>query len=312
MISNLPPIASLSEANHPISLRLPTIVLSVLMLASGCQSIPAPTLQVETKRGVHESSDGLTAPLQKLSQLDADRWFEAAVDHRCYGEIRFVDQKNGIDSFVEIGSASRVTLDSDDSDVVLGTVNTVYSQLVFSTNGGRQFVKEVRGLPRGVEFVAVRKGHVYVGINASYRDSDGYFKWRASYIPFEKKEKEFRDKLLVILEAKLDKANGKIGKYVVLAPKDYQFETNDPSFTESLVKRVDYLESLNLPHIAAYPAQACSLTMQLPVWHSSWDRKDLNEFVTWYQQTKQKYPGWGTAEKDAFVQAHLNTYKNTK
>lgn len=288
------------------------VLVSLLLLVAACRSIPEPLAQVEQKASDIGTLGGLTSPMQKAWEWDSERWFEASVDHSCFGELRFVDRKNGINSFMAFGYPPQIVFVSDDRDVVLGTTGRDDGRLVFSTDGGRRFVKEVRRLPRNgsVEFIEVRKGYVYVGFHNGVTNPDGYFSFKsAEYLPFGGKTKIRDESKLVILEARLDKARARIGQYMLLAPKDYQFQTPMPESAQAFIKRVDYIDTLNLPRVGT--SGACR-AMEVPVWHNSWTREDLNEFVAWYEKTKQAHPGWANAKKEMFVEKHLEKHKNNR
>lgn len=297
---------------------LPRSCLSVLVFAlSACATrpeIPAPTLPVPQSRQVSEA-DGVTAPPQKAWQWDAGRWFTAELDHRCRGPIRFVDEKRGIDTYVGNEDVPHVTFASDDADVVLGVIAGYRNQLVFSTDGGRHFVQEVRGFPehQTIKFVIVSKGRVLVGMQLG-RGEDGYFKWQNPGYrnAWEQKPAALEDSLLVILAAPLDKANGRIGWYSVLAPAGYQFRSAYAEQSKDYMERIDNIESLGLPHSAgARTSDTCGRTLVLPPWSSMMNKQELLEFYAWYEAMKAAHPGWADAETDKFIAWHRNWHRAT-
>ncbi|MEG2031845.1 MAG: hypothetical protein RR376_14475, partial [Janthinobacterium sp.] len=205
----------------------PLVLFAAVTLNSACTSlpaIPAPTLQIAKAPGPIDSNSGPHAPRQLAWPWDEGRTFEAEFNSDCRGPIYFVDKQRNISSFVGIDSPPRATFDSDDPDVILGNIGYA-DQLIFSTNGGRSFFKEVRAFPRSasVEFIAVRKGHVYVGINQQSNDADAYFAWHRTKNKYRSEEMEQYSRKLMILEGKLDKAQGRIASYRILKPKGHQF-----------------------------------------------------------------------------------------
>ncbi len=208
-------------------------------------------------------------PPQKAWQWDENRWFTAELDYECHGTLRFVDQKNGINSFVAYNNLPHIIFGSDDPDVVLGAVAGGFLRLVFSIDGGRNFLQEVRGLPgrETIKFVIARQGHIYVGLSLYGSNADGYFKWQQARVRREAKDdrrQEIEELQLVIIHAPLDKAKGRIGWYSVLAPTSYQFRS--PYAEAEDVKRIDNFDSLGLPHVGgAVPSAACWTTLTPPL-----------------------------------------------
>ncbi|MBV6752518.1 hypothetical protein KV580_19535 [Pseudomonas chlororaphis] len=291
-------------------------LISLVIFLSACAThpeIPAPTAPAPYTRQLDEA-DGITAPPQKAWQWDSNRWFTAELDHRCIGPIRFVDERNGIDTYVGRSQVPRITFSSDDPDVVLAIVAGGYEQLVFSTDGGRHFVQEVRGFPQGqiTQFVMVRKGHVYVGMELLGQHPDGYFKWRHPGFrpPWQTAPPAVEEHQLVILEAPLDKVKNRIGWYSVVAPKDYQFRSEYVDQAQQDIKRIDTIESLGLPHMTdAAPSDACERTLKLPPWSSMMDKEELLQFYDWYATMKATHPGWADAQTDKFIAWHRNWHR---
>ena len=293
-----------------------TSALFLGVLLSACAThpdIPVPVAPVQ--KGVQMSeADGITAPSQKAWAWDENRWFTAELDHRCRGPIRFVDAKNGIDSYVGNDEVPNMTFASDDPDVVLGTLYGAYKQLVFSTDGGRHFVQEVRGLPDGqsTKFIIVKNGHIYVGMKLYDSDADGYFDWQQPGYRSEwtTTPAPLEDSRLVILEAPVDKAKGRLGWYQLLAPAGYTFRSKYAN--EQDIKRIEDINALGLPHVAGpTPKDACGRTLPLPPWSTDWTKENLLKFYGWYDETKIAHPGWATPEKDAFVAWHRNWHRAT-
>lgn len=281
--------------------RIP-ILLMTAALASACgiipgtlPEIPKPTAQVAPTEREVEGYAGLFAPRQRAWPWDADRWFEAEVENSCSGFVYFVDKANGISSYVGYEDAPYVTFGSDDPDVVFGAINA-WGQLVFSTDGGRHFVQEVRGYPRNrtPEFVVVRRGHVYVGFRNTDYELDAYFDWHARSLARNARDGDLVDERLVLLEATLDKAAGRIGNYMLLLPTGYRYPHGTPPLlTLAHIKHGDYIEALNLPRSAgARASDACKGSMKLPPWHMQWSHADLVEYLAWYAATKEANPGW--------------------
>lgn len=285
----------------------PLVLFAAVTLNSACTSlpaIPAPTLQIAKAPGPIDSNSGPHAPRQLAWPWDEGRTFEAEFNSDCRGPIYFVDKQRNISSFVGIDSPPRATFDSDDPDVILGNIGYA-DQLIFSTNGGRSFFKEVRAFPRSasVEFIAVRKGHVYVGINQQSNDADAYFAWHRTKNKYRSEEMEQYSRKLMILEGKLDKAQGRIASYRILKPKGHQFTSPYAAMAAEYIKEVDDIEALGLPHAGGnVPRHRCDTTMQLPVWHHWASKKELAEMNTWYETTKRAHPEWATAEMDKLMQ----------
>ena len=219
---------------------------------------------------------------------------------------------NGIDTYVGNENVPTITFASDDPDVVLATVAGYRDQLVFSTDGGRRFVQEVRGFPehQTVKFVIVKRGQVYVGMQI--HGEAGYFKWQRPGFrnSWEKKLPAIEKSQLIILEAPLDKASSRIGWYMVVAPNDYQFRSNDVDWALEFIKRTDNIESLGLPHSAnAAPSDTCGRTLTLPPWSSMMAKEELIEFYNWYEAMKVAHPGWADAETDKFIAWHRNWHR---
>jgi hypothetical protein len=288
--------------------------ISLLLCLSACatrREIPAPTVPVPEPRQLSEA-DGITAPPQRAWQWDANRWFTAELDHRCRGPIRFVDERNGIDTYVGNEDVPAITFASDDPDVVLAMLAGYRNQLVFSTDGGRRFVQEVRRLPadQTTKFVIVKQGQVYVGMQLF--GPDGYFKWQRPGFrnAWQQEPSAVEVSQLVILAAPLDKANSRIGSYMVVAPTDYQFRSEYADGAQDYIKRIDNIETLGLPHSAqAAPSDTCGRTLALPPWSSGMDKEELIEFYNWYDTMKAAHPGWADAASDYFIAWHRNWHR---
>jgi hypothetical protein len=279
-----------------------------LTACAGLHPIPAPTAVEPEERHITQA-DGIPAPRQKAWHWDAKRWFTAELDHGCYGPIRFVDQANGIDAYVAMGRVPNMTFASDDPEVVLGILQGYWQQLVFSTDGGRNFVREVRGFPKdmAIEFVVVKQGQVYVGAWPLGRNPDGYFRWERPNIRtrWQKQPPPASTRQLVILQAPLDKAKVRIGRYTLLVPEDYQFTSQYANGVANHIKRVKDIDAFGLPHSAEVaPANACDTTLKLPPWSTVMGKDELLEFYSWYDATKAAYPGWADARSDAFIASH--------
>lgn len=273
--------------------------------------IPRPTAQLDPLKHKVQGYAGLLAPRQRAWNWDTNRWFEAEVENDCNGYIYLVDQAKGINGYVGDESAPIVSFSSDDPEVVFGAMSA-WGQLIFSTDGGRHFVREVRDFPvtRRPTFIALRKGYVYVGMPDQNENFEGYFTWNARGIGEHEKGKKFSGEKLVLLEGKLDKVAGRIGNYMILLPKNYRYRYGRPSLAEQThIKRIDEIDSLNLPQTEGARARdACNSSMTLPPWNMMWTHKDLVEFVTWYTATKQANPGWVNEDRDKVVERLKKKY----
>lgn len=292
------------------------LLLPLAIFLSACAThpdIPAPTVLVPAIPQLVKTEQ-IVAPSQKAWQWDEKRWFTAALDHGCYGVVRFVDEKNGIDSYIGKERVPNITFASDDADVVLAVVDGLYKQLIFSTDGGRHFVQEVRGLPKDqiTKFVIVRSGHVYVGMELLGRNPDGYFQWQQPGFRNEwaSKPAAMETHQLAILEAPLDKAHGRIGSYMILAPSNYQFRSEQAQEARSYIKRIDNIDAIGLPHAAvAAPSDSCGRTLALPPWSPLMTKEGLLKFYDWYQTMKDTHPGWATPETDDIIARHRNWHR---
>lgn len=287
------------------------------VVISACASrpeIPEPTIQVPQDRQL-VNVDQIIAPSQKAWQWDANRWFTAELDYQCRGPIRFLDEKNGIDTYVGNDNVPRVIFASDDPDVVLGILASdgYDNQLVFSTDGGRKFVREVRGLPTGqiTTFIIVRGGQVYIGMELLGRDPDGYFEWRSpKYRSPWMTSEEVKNHKLVIVAAPLDKIHSRIGWYSILAPKDYRFHSQEASEAGEFIVRVPDIEALGLPHVGKFPpSDACERSIKLPPWSPMMGKEKLINFYDWYASMKAAYPGWANAKTDALIEEDRNWHR---
>ena len=290
--------------------NLSLLLVWILSACSVYPDIPVPTIQVEDGNRLSQA-EGITAPMQTAWNWDEHRWFTAELDHRCRGPIRFVDKKNGIDSYVGNEAVPNIIFASDDADVVLGTLHGYYPQLIFSTDGGRHFVQEVRGLPNGptLKFIIVKRGHLYVGMHLHEREADGYFKWqqpehRSRWVTEPAAVEEHQ---LVILEALIDKAQGRIGRYKVLAPTNYKFRSKYSDERE--IKRIDNIETIGLPHASgAAPSDACGRAIALPPWVVMDGEKGALELNAWYEVMKAAYPAWAGPDIESFMASHRKRY----
>lgn len=294
------------------------IVASALMvLASACAvhpPIPAPIRQVDVPPGL--TTNGPFGPSQKVWQWDEHRWFTAELNFVCEGPFRFVDSQRGIDSYVGKGNVPNLTFASDDADVIIADMSDFHGQLVYSTDGGRTFFRDVRKFPHvSMEFAIVRNGQVYVGLHLPGQDADGYFAWRrpefrSRYRP-QSGERAIEARQLVILQAPLDKARGRIGWYSLLAPRDYTFRSKAAASAGTEIRRIDDFEALGLPHeVPGVPGDACDDgTLKLPPWQAMWSRETLLEFYDWYETTRATHPGWPGAEFEQHMVWHRNWYK---
>lgn len=291
-----------------------TCILALISTACAThRDIPAPTIPVPGKRLI-SVADGLTAPRQKAWQWDEGRYFTGELDHRCYGPIRFVDESKEIDTYVGVEEVPNIAIGSDDRDVVIAMIGGYRDQLIFSVDGGRTFLREVRGFPQGqtTHFVFVRNGHVYVGMQPHERNPDGYFTWRRPAYRSHRQESipPMQESQLVILEAPLDKARGRIGVYRILTPRDYQFRSEYAYAAQDWVKRVDNLEAFGLPHSTGLaPSDACDRSLKLAPWGADNSREGLLKFYAWYDEMKALHPGWADADTDAFMTWHKKWYK---
>ncbi|MGW8392351.1 hypothetical protein [Pseudoduganella sp. HUAS MS19] len=303
-------------ALHHATKFIPFALATLLSACASHPDIPAPIIQ-QPPTSSGNSIGSVTTPLQKAWNWEGERWFTAELDAGCDGTVRFVDQSRNIDSYVgEIGVPA-ATFTSDDPDVVLANISGFHRQLVFSTDGGRRFVKEVRGLPRGasIQFIAVRNSHVYVGVQQGYNEADGYFDWQRPGIrsQYQMKPPVLKTRLM-ILEAPLDKVRGRIGWYMLLAPHGHQFNSRYAEAARQFIKRVDNIESLGLPHSAgAPPADACDTTLNLPPSYSPPYSEALEKLTAWYEAAKKANPGWTNAKSQSIIdkeRARLMKNKN--
>lgn len=295
--------------------RMRCLPLATLMaLIGACSSVPPPTPQLVQATHAPGMDQGVTGPRQKAWPWDGNRGFEGEFSYACWGPIHFVDPRNQVDSFVAIAYPPMETLDSDDSDVVLAGIFEFNHFLIYSTDGGRNFLKDARGFTYRIspEFVAVRKGHLYVGVrNHDYHGvDDGYFGWRSYSTSSGDKEPRAVDTKLVVLEASIDKARGRIGRYSVLVPKGFEFVRGMPSYAETDIKPVDDIEALNLPHREGeLPRRRCGKSIEVPPWQFQWHSAEIDRYVDWYDATKKAHPGWGDAATDKFVYEELRKYQ---
>lgn len=298
------------------------VMLAAAMLTGGCgilpgslPEIPRPTPQIDPSEHEVKGYEGMFAPRQRAWPWDDRRWFEAEVESTCNGYIYFVDEAKEIDSYVGYESAPYVSFSSDDPDVVFGAIGA-FGQLIFSTDGGRHFVREVRGFPRTLEpeFIAVRQGHVYVGMPDYHQELEGYFTWNARSMQERGQKDKLVEQKLILLEGKLDKAAGRISNYMILLPKTHRFRYRQPTLADRAhMKHVDYIDILNLPHTEEARANdSCKSSMKLPPWQSMWTREDLVEFVDWYAATKQANPGWANDRREKMVEYLKKKYGRTK
>jgi hypothetical protein len=288
-----------------------------VVVVSACATrpeIPPPTVPIPQARQM-VTVEQIIAPPQKAWQWDANRWFTAELDYGCHGPIRFFDEKNGIDTYVGNDHVPRITFASDDPDVVLAMVASdgYRSQLVFSTDGGRHFVQEVRGLPPDqiTEFVIVKRGRVYIGMQLLGRDPDGYFEWQQpKYRNSWEEGVAVETRKLVILAAPLDKVRSRIDWYFIVAPKNYQFRHEDAHSARDYITRVDDIDSLELPHVADFPpSDACGRTIKLPPWSSMMGKEGLIKFYDWYESMKATHPGWANAKTDELIAWDRNWHR---
>jgi hypothetical protein len=290
------------------------LLVSVLPLGACSQyRIPEPVLQVKQDRPKPGLPYGVAEPRKKAWDWGENRWFEGEFNWQCYGRIHFIDPANKIDSYVFNGNPPNKGFDSDDQDVVLGGFNEtrVGSVLIFSTDGGRHFYKEVRPIPtrRPIYFLAVRNQHIYVGTDLYYRkDVDegtyedtlwGYLPWK--YITYEyennKKRIKWNDREIVVLVAKIDKANHRIGAYSLLQPTNVQLPRElQETARAKYITPIDNVEALNLPRMEqpSSPASFCREKLVTQPWrlHGWGSEGAVEEFVKWFEATKKANPGW--------------------
>lgn len=302
------------RSGYPIRLLWLSLLVVVISACATRPEIPVPTAVIPLGRQLVDV-DQIIAPSQKAWQWDASRWFTAELDHNCRGPIRFLDEKSGIDTYVGDDQVPRIIFASDDPDVVLGILASdgYKNQLVFSTDGGRKFVQEVRGLPADqiTAFIVVRRGLVYIGMELLGRDPDGYFEWRSpKYRNSWEAGAAVENRKLVILAAPLDKIHSRIGWYLIIAPKEYQFRSEDAPAARDYIVRVPDIDSLGLPHVGDFPpSDACGRSIKLPPWSSMMGKEGLINFYDWYESMKAAYPGWANAKTDALIAWDRNWHR---
>ena len=289
--------------------RLSCAMLALTSVLSACgihPPIPSPTRQTPE---IREFSGALAlyAPPQKAWQWTAQTWFTAELNASCKGIIRYVDPAQGIDSYVGEGSVPDIQFSSDDPDVIFAMTAGATQKLIFSTDGGRTFVREVRELPDRVwiKFVVLRKGQVYVGVQQLGYDADGYFPWTGPGVNDKTRThdgpvEEFK---LTLLVAPLDKQNARIGWYQVLAPTNYQFRHGADEADGESLKRLNSLDGLGLPRgMQTSPLTECMKTASLPPTWDQMKKAAITRPQEWYDAAKAAHPGWSRPENDAFIE----------
>jgi hypothetical protein len=273
------------------------VATAALALVGACSSIPSPELQVEDHRASDAWTGGPLAPRQAAWGLDGGRRFDGEFKHDWWGPIRFVDPGKGIDSFVGLGQPPDVTVDSDDPDVIFA-IFAFGGRPTYSTDGGRSFYQDVRAFPSSsrLRFLAVRNGHVYVGLQI-YSREDGYADWDG-------------DAKLFVLEATLDKTRARIGRYRLIAPRGHAFDNGIPEYARGDVRSVDSLGPLRLPGQERAPWPKVREVLHVPPYEFHLADGPV-EFLAWFDATARANPDWVTAEKKAFADQVHKHYRSS-
>jgi hypothetical protein len=273
------------------------VATAALALLGACSSIHPPELQVEDHRASDAWTGGPLAPRQTAWRLDGVRRFDGEFKHDWWGPIRFVDLVKGIDSFVGFGQPPDVTVDSDDPDVIFA-IFTFGHRPTYSTDGGRSFYQDAREFPSSsrLRFLAVRNGHVYAGLQI-YSREDGYVDWDGGA-------------KLFVLEATLDKARARIGRYRLIAPRGHVFDNEIPAYARGDVRSVDSLGSLRLPKQERAPWPKVREVLHVPP--NEFHLADGPvEFLAWFDATARANPDWVTVEKKAFADHVYKHYRRS-